>query len=412
MKHVLHRIALALVVSLLLAFVGLSAASATIAKRVARADVPSITSEPFGSVNGTNVARYTLTSSSGMKVVILTYGGIIQQVWVPDQRHHMANVTLGFAKLGGDASDPNDAVDSYVGSNNGPYFGALIGRYGNRIAKGQFSLNGTTYQLDLNNGPNSLHGGFVGFDKKVWDVVKADVTGDGPELELSLDSPDGDSGYPADLSVDVTYTLTSKNQIKIDYSAKNNDSKLSTVVNLTNHAYWNLAGEGTSTIYDHVLTLYAHNYTPVDVTLIPTGQIATVSGTPFDFTRGMAIGDHVRDSGLNQQIQFGRGYDHNFVLDSRGSTKPVLAAHVWEPTSRRTLDILTTEPGIQFYSGNFLDGTLIGTSGHAYRQGDGFALETQHFPDSPNHSNFPTTVLGPNQTYTSETIYKFGTGPR
>jgi len=336
-----------------------------------------------------------------MVVKIITYGGIIQEVWVPDTHCRMANVTLGFAKLTG------TATDSYVGSNNGPYFGALIGRYGNRIAKGQFTLNGQPYQLDLNNGPNSLHGGFKGFDKKVWDVTKADVGPNGPELGLHLFSPDKDSGYPADLDVNVTYTLTKANQIKIDYSATNQSATLDTVVNLTNHAYWNLAGDGSGTIYDHVLTLKAHNYTPVDSTLIPTGTIDPVAGTPFDFTRPHAIGERIRDAS-SQQIVFGRGYDHNWVLD-----KPLgafgLAAHVWEPTSGRTLDIYTDQPGIQFYAGNFLDGTLIGTSGMLYRQGDGFALETQHFPDSPNHANFPSTVLGHGQTMTSETIYQFGT---
>ena len=364
-----------------------------------------ISSEPFGMTGGTAVQRYTLTNCHDMKVMILTYGGIIQQVWVPDQRHQTANVTLGFANLTGAADD------SYVDSGNGPYFGALIGRYGNRIALGTFTLNGVTYHLPINNPPNSLHGGTVGFDKHVWSVTQADVGPNGPELGLHLLSPDGDQGYPATLTVDVTYTLTDDNQITIQYKATNEDPTLSTVVNLTNHAYWNLAGEGTGTIYDHVLTLNAHHYTPVDSTLIPTGAIDPVAGTPFDFTKPMAIGDHIRDVS-NQQIKFGRGYDHNFVLDSGGSAKPSLAAHVWEPTSRRTLDIYTTEPGIQFYSGNFLDGTLVGTSGHSYRQGDGFALETQHFPDSPNHANFPSTVLGPDSTYRSETIYQFGTGPK
>jgi aldose 1-epimerase len=318
----------------------------------------------------------------------------------------MANVTLGYANLNG------TAFDSYIGSKNSTYFGALIGRYGNRIAKGQFKLNGTPYQLDINNDPNSLHGGFKGFDKKVWDVTKADVGPNGPELGLHLFSPDKDSGYPADLDVNVTYTLTKANQIKIDYSATNQSATLDTVVNLTNHAYWNLAGDGSGTIYDHVLTLKAHKYTPVDSTLIPTGAIDPVAGTPFDFTTPHAIGERIRDAS-SEQIVFGRGYDHNWVLD-----KPLgafgLAAHVWEPKSGRTLDIYTDQPGIQFYAGNFLDGTLIGTSGMLYRQGDGFALETQHYPDSPNQNpaNFPSTVLGHGQTMTSETIYQFGTSWR
>jgi aldose 1-epimerase len=408
-----RRLVLLAVVTLGLAIVaagatmGLTAASASTAKKCS----PTISKQSnvgIGTFDSPpkSVDRYTLTNCNDMTVKILTYGGIIQEVWVPDQQHDQANVTLGFAKVNG------SATDSYVDSSNSPYFGGLIGRYGNRIALGQFSLNGTTYQLPINNPPNSLHGGFVGFDKHVWDVVKADLGPQGPELELHLFSPDGDQGYPADLDVNVTYTLTDDNQITIDYKAKNDSATLSTVTNLTNHAYWNLAGEGTGTIYGHVLTLTASHFTPVDSTLIPTGAIDPVAGTPFDFTEGMAIGDHVRDSGSNQQILFGRGYDHNFVLDSGGSAKPVLAAHVWEPTSRRTLDIYTTEPGIQFYSGNFLDGTLIGTSGRSYRQGDGFALETQHFPDSPNHANFPSTVLGPGNTYTSETIYQFGTGPK
>lgn len=367
-----------------------------------------ISSEPFGAVDGTAVQRYTLTNRNDMKVMILTFGGIIQQVWAPDQRHHTGNVALGFAKLIG---SPNE---SYVDSANPPsgnpaYFGGLIGRYGSRIADGQFQLNGTTYQLDINDPPNSLHGGFIGFDRNVWEITKADVGTSGPELRLHLLSRDGDRGYPATLSVDVAYTLTDDNRIKIDYKATNEDAALSTVVNLTNHAYWNLAGEGIGTIYDHVLTLDAHRYTPVDSTLIPTGAIDPVAGTPFDFTKPMAIGGRVGDA-FDEQIRFGQGYDHNFVLDSGGSTKPTLAAHVSEPTSRRTLDIYTTEPGIQFYAGNFLNGALIGTGGHSYRQGAGFALEPQHFPDSPNHPNFPSTVLGPGKSYISETIYQFGTG--
>jgi aldose 1-epimerase len=375
----------------------LGLAGAGTAAKASKPSAPSITQEPFGSVGGKAVSRYALTNSSGMVIKILTYGGILQQVWVPDREHHLANVTLGFP-----------TVDDYVTTGNSPYFGALIGRYGNRIALGTFTLDGVTYSLPINNPPNSLHGGTVGFDKLVWDVTGTVRDRDSVGLKLHLVSPDGDQGYPGKLTVDVTYTLTNDDQIRIDYRAR---TDAPTIVNLTNHAYWNLAGEGTSAIYDHVLTLKASHYTPVDSTLIPTGTIDPVAGTPFDFTHPTPIGARIRDAS-SEQIVFGRGYDHNFVLDSAGSNKLALAAHVWEPTSKRTLDIYTDQPGIQFYAGNFLDGTLIGTSGQFYRQGDGFALETQHFPDSPNHSNFPSTVLRPGQTYATTTIYEFGTGPR
>jgi len=391
MKTLLRTTAVVGVVVLL--FAALAGAGSTKAPHYG--SPPTITKAPFGSFNGTPVDLYTLTNSDAMVVKIMTYGGIIQQVWVPDWRHQLANVTLGFATL-----------DGYVTSGNSPYFGALIGRYGNRIAKGTFVLDGVTYHLPINNPPNSLHGGTVGFDKHVWDVTKTFQTDDSVGLVLHLLSPDGDQGYPGNLNVFVTYTLTNDDQIRIDYKAT---TDAPTVVNLTNHAYWNLAGEGSSAIYDHVLWLNADHYTPVDSTLIPTGSIDPVAGTPFDFTKPTAIGDRIRDAS-SQQIVFGRGYDHNFVLNSDGSKRLVHAARVWEPTSGRTLDIYTDQPGIQFYSGNFLDGTLIGTSGNFYRQGDGFALETQHFPDSPNHPNFPSTVLRPGQTYATTTIYAFGVG--
>lgn len=351
---------------------------------------PTISKEPFGTTaGGEKVDRYTLTNGH-VRVRILTLGGILQTIETPDRRGRLTNVTLGFSTLA-----PYET--------NSPYFGALIGRYGNRIANGTFTLDGVTYHLPINNPPNSLHGGDIGFNKKVWaatPIQGRDTVG----LRLTLTSPDGDQGYPGTLSVRVVYTLTANGAIRIDYRATTDKA---TVVNLTNHAYFNLAGEGTSAIYDHRLYLNASRYTPVDPTLIPTGALDPVAGTPMDFTRPTAIGARIRDG--FPQLLIGRGYDHNYVLDRHGSGLS-LAARVFEPTSGRTLTIYTDQPGIQFYSGNFLDGTLVGTSGRMYRQGDGFALETQHFPDSPNHPNFPSTVLRPGQVYQTTTVYQFGTG--
>jgi aldose 1-epimerase len=370
---------------------------ATTASASAPAHHPTITKAPFGTLpDGTAVDVYTLTNSRGMEVKILTYGGILQSIKVPDHHHHFANVTLGFATL-----------DDYVAHNSpGPYFGALIGRYANRIAKGTFQLNGTTYHLPINNPPNSLHGGTVGFDKHVWGATAVQGRSS-VSLVLTLTSPDGDQGYPGTLASEVTYTLDNHNEIRMDYRAHLvGTSNLKTIVNLTNHAYWNLAGEGTGDIYDHVMQINASHYTPVDPTLIPTGEIATVAGTPLDFRQPTPIGARIRDS--FEQLVIGRGYDHNWVLDRHGSGLE-LAARVREPRSGRVLEVLTDQPGMQFYSGNFLDGTLIGTSGHMYRQSDGFALETQHYPDSPNHPNFPSTVLAPGELFQTTTIYRFST---
>ena len=348
---------------------------------------PDITKDLFGTLSdGTKVWRYTLTSGV-LRVRIITYGGIVQQVDAPDRRGHRTNVALGFRDLAG-----------YVDKNNpGPYFGALIGRYANRIAKGTFTLDGKTYHLPINNDPNSLHGGTKGFDTKVWTATPG-KKGDAVSLRLDYTSPDGEMGYPGTLKASATYTLSGPS-LRIDYRATTDKP---TIVNLTNHSYWNLAGEGSSDIYQHRMQLKASHYTPVDATLIPTGQIAPVAGTPMDFRTPTPIGARIRDN--FQQLAYGQGYDHNWVVDGSGFR---LAARVSEPVSGRVLSIYTDQPGIQFYSGNFLDGTLYGTSGHAYRQGDGLALETQHFPDSPNQPNFPSTVLRPGQTYQTSTALTF-----
>jgi aldose 1-epimerase len=341
--------------------------------------------EPFGHLEGgEQVDRWTI-SSGGTRMKVLSYGGIVQSLELPDRAGRYANVSLGF-----------DSLDPYV--SDSPYFGALIGRYGNRIAEGRFTLDGTEYQLPVNDGPNSLHGGDRGFDKRVWDV-----TPNGPaSLLLRYTSADGEMGYPGTLDVEVTYTLTDKGALRIDYVAT---TDAPTVVNLTNHTYFNLSGEGSGDVYDHQLAITASRYTPVGSTLIPTGELAPVDGTPFDFTSAKPVGRDIRTS--HQQVLYGQGFDHNFVLDKGVTAEPEPVAEVREPTSGRRMTIATTEPGLQFYSGNFLDGTLAGTSGAVYRQGDALCLETQHFPDSPNQSDFPSTVLRPGDTYRSTTVHTF-----
>jgi aldose 1-epimerase len=325
-----------------------------------------------------------------MELEIITYGGIIQSVKVPDRQGQFENVTLGF-----------DNLKDYVERNL--YFGCITGRFANRIGRGRFTLDGVTYQLPANEPPNSLHGGFRGFDKKVW-AATAIQNHDSVGVRLGYTSPDGEEGYPGTLETEVVYLLTNESQIKIDYRATTDKP---TIVNLTNHTYWNLAGESSGSIEGHILQLSASHYTAVDPTLIPTGAIDPVAGTPLDFTTPTAIGARIHDS--FEQLVIGRGYDHNYVLDREDSngTSLIRAARVYEPASGRVLEILTTEPGIQLYSGNLLDGSLVGTSGRVYRQGDGFALETQHFPDSPNQPGFPSTVLRPGQAYETTTIHQF-----
>jgi aldose 1-epimerase len=342
--------------------------------------------QPFGkTADGTPVDLYTLTNSKGVRVAITNYGGIVVSLFTPDRNGNLGDIVLGFERL-----------EDYLKGH--PYFGAIIGRYGNRIAKGRFTLDGVEYKLAQNNGENHLHGGLVGFDKKVW-KARDFVDAEGQHLELRYTSPDGEEGYPGNLDVTVTYSLNEQNQLRIDYVATTDKP---TVVNLTNHSYFNLAGEGD--ILGHLLRLNADYFTPVDAGLIPTGELRPVKGTPFDFTEPTPIGARIEQD--DEQLRYGRGYDHNFVLRGGGGSLAE-AAEVYEPKTGRVLRVLTTEPGVQFYTGNFLDGTLRGKYGRVYHRRTGFCLETQHFPDSPNKPHFPTTVLRPGQTYRSTTIYEF-----
>lgn len=358
-------------------------------------DKPGVSKQSFGKApSGEEVSIYTLKNSNGMTAEITNYGGIIVKLTAPDKNGKYEDVVLGF-----------NSLDDYV-KDNSPYFGALIGRYGNRIGQGKFTLNGKTYTLAKNNEPNgipcALHGGLKGFDKVVWKAEPLLVKNTAG-LKLEYLSKDGEEGYPGNLKVTVTYWLTNKNEVKIDYSAVTDKP---TPVNLTNHSYFNLKGEGNGDILDHELILNADKFTPVDKGLIPTGKLESVKGTPFDFTSLHKIGERVEED--NEQLKIARGYDHNWVLNHKGN-KLSLAASVYEPTTGRVLEVFTTQPGIQFYCGNFLDGSLKGKSGKPYNFRNGFALETQHFPDSPNHPNFPNTILKPGETLKSTTIFKFST---
>ena len=347
---------------------------------------PEIKKQAFGMTESRQVVElYTLTNANGMEARIMTYGGAVVSLKAPDRNGKLGDVVLGY-----------ETLDGYL--KNNPYFGAIIGRYGNRIGKARFSLDGKEYPLGKNNGENTLHGGLKGFDKVVW-KGKEVKSRDGGGLELTYLSKDGEEGFPGNLSVTVSYTLTNQNELKIEYSARTDKT---TVVNLTNHSYFNLAGEGS--ILQHELMINAGRFTPVDAGLIPTGELRSVKGTPMDFTQFAGIGTRIDQQ--DEQLTFGRGYDHNWVLNN-ATGKLAVAAKAYEPVSGRVMEVLTTEPGIQFYSGNFLDGTIAGKGGQVYKQRYGFCLETQHFPDSPNKPGFPSTVLKPGQRYNSSTIYRF-----
>jgi aldose 1-epimerase len=341
--------------------------------------------ESFGQMpDGTPVDLYTLVNANGLKAKIINYGAVLVSLEVPDRKGNLADITLGYDKL-----------DDYL--NHGGLFGAVVGRYANRIGGAKFVLNGVEYKLAANNRPNHIHGGRKGFDKVIWRLE--DLTGDGSQaaVKLSYVSQDGEEGYPGNLACSVTYTLTKDNELKISYEAETDKT---TVINLTNHSYFNLAGQGSGDVLNHVLTLNADKYTVFDDALIPTGEIRSVKGTPFDFTTPTRIGARIGEVGA--------GYDQNYVLNGGGRSL-ALCARVYEPTSGRVMEVYTTEPGVQLYTGNWLNGSVTGKGGKVYGEHGGFCLETQHFPDSPNKPNFPSVVLNPGQKFTSETVFKFST---
>ena len=352
--------------------------------------MPTYEASPFGTTEGSQAVHlYTLTNPQGMRVAITNYGGIVTSLLVPDRDGHFGDVVLGY-----------DNLEDYM--EGSPYFGAIVGRYGNRIAKGRFTLDEVDYSLAVNNGENHLHGGIRGFDKVVW-AAEPYAGQDEVGLRLSYTSVDGEEGYPGNLTVFVTYALTNENELRIDYLTQTDQA---TVVNVTHHGYFNLAGHASGDILGHELLLDADRFTPVDEGLIPTGELRAVAGTPMDFRTPFVIGERIADD--YEQIRFGAGYDHNWVLN--GDTETLhLAARVSEPTTGRVMEVLTTEPGVQFYTGNFLDGSNVGKGGVPYAFRHGFCLETQHFPDSPNHPEFPSTVLRPGQSYQSTTVYRFFT---
>ena len=344
--------------------------------------------EPYGTADGKQVSLFTLTNRKGAEARITNYGGIVVSLKVPDRKGQLDDVVLGF-----------DTLDEYT-AGNPPYFGALIGRYANRIALGRFKLNGVEYKLATNNDPNHLHGGVKGFDKVVWDARPL-KTRTGAALELTYLSRDGEEGYPGNLRARVVYTLTENNELRIDYSATTDKD---TIVALTHHSYFNLKGQGNGDILDHQLMLNASRFTPIDATSIPTGELRAVKGTPFDFTKPMALGSRIDQA--DEQLKNGSGYDHNYVINGRAGVLRK-AAEAYEATTGRVMEVWTTEPGVQLYTGNFLTAGLKGKDGKTYDKRYGFCLETQHFPDSPNHPNFPSTVLRRGGRYSTTTIYRF-----
>jgi aldose 1-epimerase len=347
-----------------------------------------IQQQPFGAHDGRPITLYKLTNSHGVEVDAMNYGGIITSIRVPDRKGQVADVVLG-----------HDTLEGYTP--NPPYLGAIVGRYANRIANGTFTLDGKTYTLPKNDGPNTLHGGVTRtFDKVVWD---AEPLKGPPGVAFSYLSKDGEEGFPGNLRVKVTYMLTDGNALIIDYEATTDKS---TPINVSQHSYFNLKGEGNGDILDHEIMINADRFTPVDKNLIPTGELRPVKGTPLDFRKSTRIGARIDDN--YEQLVLAHGYDHNFVLNSKPEQNgEVLAARVHEPTSGRTLEVWTTQPAVQFYTGNFLDGSVTGKQGHVYKRRYGFCLETQHYPDSPNHPDFPTTILKPGETFKSRTVFKF-----
>ena len=356
-----------------------------------------ISSQPFGTADGQPVTIYTLRNARGAEARIMTYGGIVQKLTMPDRDGKYTDIVLGFDKLEG-YTNP-----TYLSAC--PYFGALIGRYGNRIGGGKFTLEGKTYTLPQNDHGNTLHGGTKGFDKVVWKAVKADVGPEGPRLELSYLSKDGEMGFPGDLQVYATYTLMDDNALKVVFSATTDKP---TVVNLTHHSYFDLSGQGIGNILGYLLYINSDKTTVVDDHLIPTGAIADVTGTPFDFRTPTAIGARINDTNTSAQLSYGPGYDHNWIIN-----KPLgqygLMARVSDPASGRVMEVWSDQPGLQFYAGNFLDGTITGKDGKVYKHRSALAMEPQHYPDSPNHPNFPSTELKPGQTYHNTIVYKFST---